>query len=75
MTLEDAIVTLTESQDQLLEDLQERSERLRFMLEEEEILAEECRRAGQQVEDEVDHVRAYLEDVMDEVTKLKSAGA
>ena len=67
VTLEDAIVTLTESQDQLLEDLQERSERLRFMLEEEEILAEECRRAGQQVEDEVDHVRAYLEDMMDEV--------
>ncbi|CAE7409265.1 GIP [Symbiodinium necroappetens] len=74
-TLEDAVVTLTESQDQLLEDLQERSERLRFMLEEEEILAEECRRAGQQVEDEVDHVRAYLEDMMDDVTRLKAAGA
>ncbi|CAE7633900.1 GIP [Symbiodinium sp. CCMP2456] len=73
-TLDDALLTLTESQNQLLEDLQERSERLRMMIEEEEILAEECRRAGQQVDDEVDHVRAYLEDMMDEVTHLKAAG-
>ncbi|CAE7665157.1 HCF244, partial [Symbiodinium sp. CCMP2456] len=73
-TLDDALLTLTESQNQLLEDLQERSERLRMMIEEEEILAEECRRAGQQVDDEVDNVRAYLEDMMDEVTQLKAAG-
>ncbi|CAE7907117.1 GIP, partial [Symbiodinium necroappetens] len=45
-----------------------------MMIEEEEILAEECRRAGQQVDDEVDNVRAYLEDMMDEVTQLKAAG-
>ena len=71
-TLDDALLMLTDSQNQLLEDLQERSERLRMMIEEEEILAEECRRAGEQVQDEVDNVRAYLEDMMDEVTHLKT---
>ncbi|CAE7573274.1 TY1B-DR3, partial [Symbiodinium sp. CCMP2456] len=71
-TLDDALLTLTENQNQLLEDLQERAERLRFMIEEEEILAEECRRAGQQTSEEVENVRAYLDDMMDEANLLRT---
>ncbi|CAE6961298.1 RE1, partial [Symbiodinium sp. CCMP2456] len=71
-TLDDALLTLTENQNQLLEDLQERAERLRFMIEEEEILAEECRRAGQQTSEEVENVRAYLDDMMDEANRLRT---
>ena len=55
------MVSLTQDQEQLIEDLEERSNRLRLLLEEEEILAEECRRAGEQITDEVENVRGILE--------------
>ena len=74
-SFDEVLLAMTEDQDQLLEDLQERSERLRWMIEEEELLAEECHRAGQQVSDEVDHVRAYLDDMLDEVSRLKAAAS
>ncbi|CAE7256410.1 PMT4 [Symbiodinium sp. CCMP2592] len=73
--LDDVLLAMAEDQDQLLEDLQERSDRLRWMIEEEEILAEERRRAGQQISDDVDHVRAYLDDMIEEVSKLKAASS
>ena len=70
-SIEDALVTLNEDQEQLIEDLEARSARLRLLLEEEEALAEECQRAGRQVADEVDNVRALLDDMMHDVAKQK----
>ena len=68
-TLEDSLVTLTEEQDQLLEDLNERSNRLRWLLEEEQALLEECRCAGAEVTDEVENVTAAIEDMIQEVVE------
>ena len=70
--LEDALLALNEDQEQLIEDLEERSARLRLLLEEEEALAEECRRAGAHVGDEVENVRGILEDMIEEVSKYRS---
>eukprot|EP00439_Symbiodinium_sp_Y106_P022158 s6090_g2.t1 len=70
-TLDDALLTLTEDQQQLLEDLEERSARLRLLLEEEDALLEECRRAGRLVGDEVENVRGILEDMMEEIATIR----
>ncbi|CAE6949120.1 GIP [Symbiodinium sp. CCMP2592] len=70
-TFEDSMLTLTEDQEQLIEDLEERSARLRLLLEEEEALAEECRRAGQQTVDEVENVRAIIEEMISDLAVFR----
>ena len=70
-TLDESLISLTEDQEQLIEDLEERSARLRLLLEEEEALLEECRRAGVQAADEVENVRGILEDMIEDITKHK----
>ena len=60
-SLEDALITLTEEQEHLLQDLQERADRLRLLLEEEHAMFEECRQAGRAVTDEIDNVTAAIE--------------
>ena len=69
--MDESLISLTEDQEQLIEDLEERSARLRLLLEEEEALLEECRRAGVQAADEVENVRGILEDMIEDVTKHK----
>ncbi|CAE7251642.1 TY1B-NL2 [Symbiodinium sp. CCMP2592] len=70
-TFEDSMLTMTEDQEQLVEDLEERSARLRLLLEEEEALAEECRRAGQQTVDEVENVRATIEEMISDLAVFR----
>ena len=57
---------LTEEQNDLIEELQERSLRLRRLLEEEEILREEYRRMGRQVNDEADNAHQMLVDLIEQ---------
>ena len=68
-SLEDALITLTEEQEHLLQDLQERADRLRLLLEEEHAMFEECRQAGRAVTDEIDNVTAAIEDMIQDVTE------
>ncbi|CAE7519209.1 unnamed protein product [Symbiodinium sp. CCMP2592] len=71
--LDDYLISLTEEQDHLLQDLQDRSSRLRLLLEEEQALLEECKRAGQDVTDEVEHVTVSIEDMIQEVVEKQGA--
>ena len=70
-TLHDSLVALTEEQDHLLEDLHDRSNRLRLLLEEEQALLKECRRAGTQVTDEIENVTAAIEDMIQDVVECQ----
>ena len=67
--LDEAWGRINDEYDQLLEDLQERQERLRVLLEEEEeeILEEELRRAGQNMADDVDHVRDMMAELLEDL--------
>ncbi|OLP91876.1 Copia protein [Symbiodinium microadriaticum] len=71
-TLDDALLTLSEDQEQLIEDIERKSVRLRLLLEEEEALAEECRRAGRIAADEADNGRGILEDMIADLAKYKA---
>ncbi|CAE7873452.1 TY1B-NL2 [Symbiodinium microadriaticum] len=71
-SLEEVLLAQNEDQEQLIEDLEERSTRLRLLLEEEEALAEECRRAGRQAADEVENVRGILEDMIADIGQRKA---
>ena len=64
----EALEVLDEEQAQLLTDLEERAERLRLLLEEEEILAEECRRASLLVDDHTSHIREMIIDMLEDVS-------
>ncbi|CAE7467813.1 RE1 [Symbiodinium necroappetens] len=67
--LEGPLRAVIEDQEGLIEELSERAASLRRLLEEEEILAEQVRRAGESVHDEASHVRDLVEDMLDEVGK------
>ncbi|CAE7189867.1 TY5A [Symbiodinium sp. KB8] len=67
--LEGHFRAVIEDQESLIEELSERAASLRRLLEEEEILAEQVRRAGESVHDEASHVRDLVEDMLDEVGK------
>ncbi|CAE7714237.1 unnamed protein product, partial [Symbiodinium necroappetens] len=67
--LEGPFRAVIEDQEDLIEELSERAATLRRLLEEEEILAEQVRRAGDCVQAEASHVRDLVEDMLDEVGK------
>ncbi|OLQ10709.1 Retrovirus-related Pol polyprotein from transposon TNT 1-94 [Symbiodinium microadriaticum] len=67
--LEGPFRAVIEDQEGLIEELSERAATLRTLLEEEEILAEQVRRAGDCVQAEASHVRDLVEDMLDEVGK------
>ena len=52
------------AQQQILEDLQERSQSLRFLLEEEQVLAEDLRQAGSLVEEEAEKVQQSITQML-----------
>ena len=52
-----SLISLNEAHGQLLEDLQDRSQSLRLLLEEERLLAEDLRQAGTLVEEEAERVQ------------------
>ena len=54
------LLTINETQHQLLEGLQDRSQALRLLLEEEQALAEDLRQAGNLVEEEAERVQDYI---------------
>ena len=63
-----------EGQEQLVEDLEDQGERLRALLEEEETLLEECRRAGRDVLEEVGQLRDVVDGMLEEIAvKLKAS--
>ena len=63
------IVTATADIDLAIQDLEERALRLRDLLEEEEIMAEQARRLGETVREELADTRDYVAGYLDEVHK------
>ncbi|CAE7336511.1 GIP [Symbiodinium pilosum] len=61
---ESTLLTLNEAQQQLLEDLHERSRSLRLLLEEEQALAEDLRQAGDLVEEEAQRLQQSIAQML-----------
>ncbi|CAE7197513.1 GIP, partial [Symbiodinium sp. KB8] len=61
-----SVSRLIEDQQDLIDELQDRALVLRRLLEEEEILLEEYRRKGHQVNDEADHAHQMLVDLIEQ---------
>ncbi|CAE7249757.1 RE1, partial [Symbiodinium natans] len=65
--LGEALERIGDEQELLLDDLEERQGRLRELLEQEEVLAEECQRAGKQISEEIQHVQQMIYEMMESV--------
>ena len=72
--LEQTLVRLDEDHQQLLEDLQERSERLRFMLEEETMILDETKAAQEEIQCQVKKTQDLIADLLDD-TRVKEKQA
>ena len=70
---ESSLVALNEVQQQILEDLQERSQSLRLLLEEEQVLAEDLRQAGKLVEEETERVQLSVTQMLSQASQRLSA--
>ena len=64
--LEEALVHLDEDHQQLLEDIQSRSEMLRFMLEEENMILDETRAAQDDIQAQVERTQHLISDLLEE---------
>ena len=69
---ESSLIQLNEAHCQLLEDLQERSQSLRLLLEEEQALAEDLRQAGSFVEEEAEKVQDCISQMYKRATQCLS---
>ena len=70
----DILQQVWEGEEQLVEDLEDQGERLRALLEEEETLLEECRRAGRDMLEEVGQLRDVVDGMLEEIAvKLKAS--
>ena len=67
-----SLLVLNETHYQLLEDLQERSRSLRFLMEEEHMLAEDLRQAGKLVEEESERVQQSIEGMLKQASSRLS---
>ena len=67
-----SLFTLNEAHQQVLEDLQERSQSLRLLLEEERLLAEDLRQAGKLVEEETEKTQLCITQMLQQATQLLS---
>ncbi|CAE7744641.1 unnamed protein product [Symbiodinium pilosum] len=72
MNHESPLLVLNEAQAQLLEDLQERSQALRLLLEEEYMLAEDLRQAGKLVEEETEKVQLSITHMLRQASERLS---